>query len=243
MGIRKRNGLVKGKELYYIQNNWLYKSDFEGSNVEKIISGEDIGNRPPREIWGINVYEEDIYLLLDGLQVVKLDADKKIKEVASDVRRGCFYGQAFYYLDRDHMGIWKVDLSKMESDLVRSDDAYYGAIEVSDGKLYYACTDEKNQKTPQIFQYCEDGEDVQTHLFTGNVKNYTANVPAFSNSSEIGYYCGEDIKTSVKIYNFKSGEREIQLPKGGSSIDYVVDDLALYEDPNDDGCYATFVTK
>lgn len=232
-------GLCLSKDaLYYVHDASLYKCSFNGKNVKKIVSKQDL--KKLKSIWsidGVKVYNENIYILVNGVEftdmILKLHPDSKKFEKVAEVWKPCFYENSLYYIGDGESGIHKVDLDTLEDKLVRGQKwtkefkyndevTRYKGIISNQGKLYYVCYRANDKMT--IYSYDESKKDKEEYIFSSNPGDI------IYNSTKIaGFRCDWDNskKSHMQVYDFNTGRaKKFLLPE-----DYVpnllVDDIVL----------------
>lgn len=97
-------GLCLSKDfLYFVHDNSLYKCDFDGKKVEKMISKQDLKKlKSIQSIDGVKLYKGNIYILVNGLgfsdKILKLHPDTKEFDKVAEVEEPCFYKNSLYYI-------------------------------------------------------------------------------------------------------------------------------------------------
>lgn len=99
-------GLCLSKDfLYFVHDNSLYKCDFDGKKVEKMISKQDLKKlKSIQSIDGVKLYKGNIYIyiLVNGLgfsdMILKLHPDTKEFDKVAEVEEPCFYKNSLYYI-------------------------------------------------------------------------------------------------------------------------------------------------
>lgn len=237
-------GICLSKDaLYYVHDNSLYKCDFDGKNVKKIISKQDL--KKLKSIWsidGVKLYNGNIYILVNGEEftdmILKLHPDTKKFEKVAEVWNPCFYENSLYYIGVGESGIHKVDLDTLEDKLVRgqkwkkefkyNDEATrYNGIINNQGKLYYICN-KINQKIT-IYSYDESQKDKEEYIFSSD-----PGCIIYNSTKVAGFDCDWDNekKSYMQVYDLNTGkEKRILLPDDFSFPDLLIDDILLYPSP------------
>lgn len=257
-GLKKRNGqsikksddygLVEAglalsrDKLYYLFDNCLYQCDFDGENLERVFDCTEIDDEKfLPEINKIHIYKNQIYLQLGLLQNVRFDLNhKKIEFMADDVRSNwCFYKNYFYYQEINKYGFKQVDLETLKSKYIRgtewseklekSDDSViYGDMISANGNLYYTCY-KKSEAKQKLYQYRENGKDIEKLSFDGGVAAY--------NSSKLVWqrYDEEKEQTTLYLFDFKTEKNQkISEPFDYSEAGFIEDDIILYKRNSDE---------
>lgn len=236
-------GLALSRDkLYYVFDNCLYQCEFDGENAKKILDPDKIDDKKfLPEINQIHIYKNQIYLQLGLLQVVRFDPDtKKMEFVADDVRSDwCFYKNYFYYRERNYYGFKQVDLRTLKSKYVRgtewtkkveksNDSIMYRNLISANGKFYYT-TDKKTEEDLKLYQYQENGKDIEKCRIDCNIPTY--------NSSELvlEQYDEEKNQSTLYLYHFKTGKKEkVSKLSDCSMIGFIEDDIILYKRNSDE---------
>jgi hypothetical protein len=246
--------LTKDK-LYYIYHNCIYVSDFDGSNINKIATGEELKNVPDKSepgvgaIEGVQAYNNNIYLMLSGFYVVKFDIEtKKVQKIAEDVRSdGCFYKNSFYYFNRDDPAIYKVDLKTLNEEMVRGekwshqlygDDnvKHYKNLVVIQDKLYYVAFQNKEPST--LYLYREDGKDVKKYSAVNDASLGIGDLVSYESIIAYSYYPEDSDKLILKMYDMNTKkEKELHLPDDFYEEKVLIDNILFYsvENGEDEG--------
>ena len=164
---------VTEDKLYYLTENVLYQSDFDGRDRKIICSREDIKN-PPDDcvswIYAVYIENNDIYLMLQGNVIGRLDKDKReinVITATEDVNsESCFYKGGLFYRNKYGFTIYRQDLQTLKTQVVRGQELSQKDSEISErcrqifmigDQLYYIC-DQEGEKA-KLYQYSENGED------------------------------------------------------------------------------------
>jgi hypothetical protein len=131
------------KQLYYINQstNDIYSVNYKGNKKKKILDQEVIkeynGAMKNPTILGMNIYNEEVYLMLSAYEVVHYDIkQKKLDNIAYDVRNGCFLNNSFYYMKRSPSPIYRTGLETNTDDLFNKSTRCKSLFSYKD-KLYY----------------------------------------------------------------------------------------------------------
>lgn len=234
----------------------IYRCNFGGENVKKIISGTKLKEQISslvnyslkndcRNIQGIKFYQGDLYLFLSSFYIVKFDLDtKQFIQVAKNADSGCFCNDALYYIDSYSTMMYKVDLAtlnrvpvrgKKRDKLMSNDVEYFCNIVEADNQIYYLRR-HKN-RLPILYMYCEDKNDKKVYEYQGEAADFTvANndltrvVCEFHDVDRGNKYLQMfDIRTSVA--------KEIKLPEDFETSAFLAGDLIFYSKSTSDDKY------
>lgn len=227
---------LSNNDIYYVHDDCLYKSSFDGKNVKQIISMEEL---KMEAINGVQLYKGNIYLEADNKNfstvVIKLHPKtNKFEKVAENVGNECFYKNSLYYTCDGDTGIHKVDLDTLEDKLVRGkswteelshnyDGPCYRGIMKNQGKLYYI-------KDSSLYLYKESKRDKKEYVFSSHPVNII-----FYSSVAVGTVGEWDNEKGsyMQIYDIAlKKEKKVRLPEGVpydkfASSSCVIDDIVL----------------
>lgn len=236
----------------------IYRCNFEGDDVQKIISGTKLKEQISslvnyslkndcRNIQGIKYYQENLYLFLSSFYIIKFDLDtKEFVQVAKDTDTGCFCKNALYYIDSNSTMIYKVDLSTLKRmrlrgekrDKLMSNDIeceYYCNIAEVDNQIYYLRR--RKDQVPILYMYCEDGNDKKVYEYQGKVKDFRV-----ANNDLTRVVCEfHDVDNGnryLQMFDIKSSvANQIELPKDFETSAFFAGDLMFYSKSTSDDKY------
>jgi hypothetical protein len=233
-----------GDRLYFVHENCTYRCDFNGENMERILTGKDIEEAAKWDEatnYGLYVYKNQMYLYISSNHIMKLDPDtKKLKTIMDDedmLIPCCFYQNSLYYIRCGSTEICRVDLDTLNTERVRGkayseyvgDKIRFDAVMAVDDQLYYTFT--RNHKDTKLYLYSEDGQDVETYNFGSGTNNFPDG--CIYDSSIVGYdYWSKPGK--MQLYDIKTGkEKEVDLPADYNESELLIDDVLIYDIPYD----------
>jgi hypothetical protein len=231
-----------GDRLYFVHEDCTYRCDFNGENMERILTGKDLEEEAKSE-WvlngGLYVYKNQIYLYVRSDYIMRLDPDtKKLKTIIHDedmLRPYCFYQNSLYYIRCGSTEICRVNLDTLNTERVRGkayseyvgDKIRFDAVMAVDDQLYYTFT--RNDKDTKLYLYSEDGQDVETYNFGSGTNNFPKG--CIYDTSIVGYdYWSKPEK--MQLYDIKTGkEKEVDLPADYNESEILIDDVLIYDIP------------
>ena len=233
--------------LYYLVGNTLYKCDLDGKNEKQICTGEAVIN-PTYDymnwINAVHIDKQDVYLLLQGNAIGRLDVDKKeISIIAEEVYgESCFYQGALFYRSLDGSKICKCDLETLQTQDVRGQEdtkTIYRQILVIGDQLYYTC--EQEDGCAELCQYSENGKD-EVAFEEEDTENILAGIVTDSSQRMyVCYYSDYDEAYKLKIVDLdREKTEEMTLPEDFAYEGQVIGGSYLYIAEDHEDFYSVF---
>lgn len=249
---------ITDDKLYYLTENVLYQSDFDGRDRKVICSGKNIKN-PPYDcvswIYAVHIENNDIYLMLQGNVIGRLDKDKKeinVITTTEDVNsESCFYKGALFYRNKYGFTIYRQDLQTLQTQVVRGQELSQKDSEISErcrqifmigDQLYYTC-DQEGEKA-KLYQYSENGkdkvkfeDDIPGDILQGIVTDSLQRIYVY-------YYSDSDNACRLRSIDLDTGKTEEEgLLKNFECEGLVIDGNYLYVSRDDRAVYSVLQLK
>lgn len=215
--------------LYYSDGIDLYSVDCDGKNKQHILDCSKHKqlkkSRKYTELWGMQIYQGEIYLKLDCFEICRFRSQKEnVKQIAFDARSCCFYQGALYYHMRSSEEMTRVDLKTGAKTVVRKQQTkdspkYFGEIFTYEGTLYYALGG-------YIYAYTEDGKDHKV-LSSGDCIMVSDAIYVVRSEETA------DEEYESYLYRYKPGEGEsnpLKIPPQYNGFCFVFDGRLFYID-------------
>lgn len=226
------------EKMYYIYKNAIYRCELNGNSREKILEGEDIKKLPDEyaaEIWGIRIYDNQIYLQLCGLYVGKMNLKtKEFRLIAEDVRsEGVFCHNCFYYFNRNDPAIYKVDLKTLKQEMImgqkwfsgvedRDDVKRYKQLLVLHNELYYVVAGKEHTKFKQYNPHGKDRVIFQDDDFESDLLWYKLQMMS-------DYRPDEKVNfQKLRTQYLSPKKKNVVCPKNCAYEKIIMDDLLVY---------------
>lgn len=249
---------ITDDKLYYLTENVLYQSDFDGRDRKVICSGKNIKN-PPYDcvswIYAVHIENNDIYLMLQGNVIGRLDKEKKeinVITTTEDVNsESCFYKGALFYRNKYGFTIYRQDLQTLQTQVVRGQELSQKDSEISErcrqifmigDQLYYTC-DQEGEKA-KLYQYSENGkdkvkfeDDIPGDILQGIVTDSLQRIYVY-------YYSDSDNACRLRSIDLDTGKTEEEgLLKNFECEGPVIDGNYLYVSRDDRAVYSVLQLK
>ena len=215
---------MSNDRIYCSDLDKVWSTDFDGKNRTEEVTQKEIrnvaGGRLHVDIFGLQYYNEDIFLLTTGLDVFRASKRDNMKMIAEDVRKSCFLDNALYYIQRAGNCIYKTEVDGEKTTVLRKlenkNTTRYSDVFVHDDKLYYI-------KDQRIYRIDEQGDkEIALPGNTGNVYHVGTSENAFL-ICENGQGDGDLYRITGDTVN-----HIIKLPEDYLDFAGVVDNKFLY---------------
>lgn len=239
---------LSNDSIYYCEKeNTIYKMDFNGENIVKIVELNQVSPLLiEKSLENFAIWGDNIYIKSSGISFIRYSmVEKQAENFIDDIAQYTFFENSLYFIDHINksFSLYRKNLDTLSVELLRGDgiskrnnysenvDIYarYDNIIAANKHLFYT-----TRNPAKLFQFSESGEDILIEEFKSVEGAEYLTITANENKIYYVLESGE-LKDYLFEYDIETGEKEQKIMLQNANYAFgikVIDGYVFYRSNN-----------